>query len=300
MTALMKILSDQFEEFGLDVQVIWMDGRPHWTYKTASRLAGHKDVRVTMTVVGRDSEFDDPAYTTTLTGARLKEFKALPQVLNQELSAYASRVTLFTEAGLWLLIDKSDSKIGREYRKLFCTQVAPQIARDGQYSPEREVTPEGQLVEREAAQAAERDHMAAEERRLAVEVEKRKLAAEALWRLCDVLKDATYLKDDVKKSLAVAAAEEASGRSLAGFLPPADASFQWESPTQIAERLRVTVQRVGKAITTLGLRGVEGMSRAIVNKASHSDRTVTTYLYSPEAVARIEEYLLGAGSAAHP
>jgi hypothetical protein len=86
------------------------------------------------------------------------------------------------------------------------------------------------------------------------------------------------------------------------FLPPADASFQWESPTQIADRLHVTVQRVGKAITTLGLRGVEGMSRAIVNKASHSDRTVTTYLYSPEAVVRIEEYLLGgaAVSFVHP
>jgi hypothetical protein len=48
---------------------------------------------------------------------------------------------------------------------------------------------------------------------------------------------------------------------------------------------------VGKAITALGLRGAEGLSRAIVNKAQHSGRTVVSYLYSPEAVAQIEAHL---------
>jgi hypothetical protein len=42
---------------------------------------------------------------------------------------------------------------------------------------------------------------------------------------------------------------------------------------------------------TPGRRGAEGLCRAIVNKAQHSNRTVTSYLYAPEAVAQIEEHL---------
>jgi prophage antirepressor-like protein len=292
MEALMKILSDHFD--GMDVQVVWIEGRPHWTYETASRLAGHSDPRVTMNLVARDDELSDPSYTVTLTGQKFREFRKIGSAFIAGMSAKARRLTLFTEAGLWLLIDKSDSKVGRKYRKLFCTQVAPQIARDGRYLPEREVTPEGRMVDRAQSESA---RLAVERERL--EFERRKLAADGLWRLCDVLKNAPYLSQEIKDSLAVKAAEEASGRSLAGLLPPADASYQWESPTQIAERLGagITANAVGKAITALGLRGVEGMSRAVLNKASHSDRTVTTYLYSPEAVAQIEKHLRANGHA---
>lgn len=204
---------------------------------------------------------------------------------------HTRHVTVLYEAGLWLCLAKSEMELGRKLRRFLVDNVLPQIARDGRYSPEREVTPEGQLVAREAAQAAEERRLEIEREKIAVE--KRRLAAEGLWRLCDVLKDATYLGDDIKKSLAVAAAEEASGRSLAGFLPPADASFHWESPTEIGKRLGLSSNAVGKAITALGLRGVEGMSREIVNKAQHSNRTVTSWLYSPEAVARIEAHLRG-------
>ena len=66
----------------------------------------------------------------------------------------------------------------------------------------------------------------------------------------------------------------------------------WQSPTQIGQRLGISPQRVGIAITALGLRGNhEGLCRAIVNKSRSSDRTVTTYLYSPEAVGMVEAYL---------
>jgi hypothetical protein len=91
-----------------------------------------------------------------------------------------------------------------------------------------------------------------------VEVERRRLAADALWRLSEVLKNSPHLSQEIKDSLAVAAAEEASGRKLAGLLPPADETYQWESPTQIAERMGTTPNAVGKAITALGLRGAEG------------------------------------------
>jgi len=65
----------------------------------------------------------------------------------------------------------------------------------------------------------------------------------------------------------------------------------WLSPTEIAERMGVTVARVGRIITELGLRGnIEGLAKAIVNKSRSSNRTVTSYLYSPAAVARIEGY----------
>lgn len=133
----MRILSEKFQD--RDLKVVWMDGKPHWMFETASTLAGHASVEVTMTVVGRDAEFKDPAFTISLKGAKYREFKQLAKVLNLGLSTFASKITLFTEAGLWLLIDKSDSEIGREYRRFFSAEVAPQIARDGHYSPDRQV-----------------------------------------------------------------------------------------------------------------------------------------------------------------
>lgn len=67
----------------------------------------------------------------------------------------------------------------------------------------------------------------------------------------------------------------------------------WETPTAIAARLGVSVQRVGRVITALGLRGADGLSRPIGNKAAHSARRVTGYLYSPEAVERIRLAIQG-------
>jgi hypothetical protein len=50
--------------------------------------------------------------------------------------------------------------------------------------------------------------------------------------------------------------------------------------------------QVGRVISQLGLRGNHpGLSKAIVNKAKGHERTVTTYLYSPRAVAQIEAEL---------
>lgn len=50
---------------------------------------------------------------------------------------------------------------------------------------------------------------------------------------------------------------------------------------------------VGRTITKLGIRGnIDGVARAIINKAAHSERTVTSYLYSPKGVKMIEAAFL--------
>jgi hypothetical protein len=50
--------------------------------------------------------------------------------------------------------------------------------------------------------------------------------------------------------------------------------------------------QVCRVISQLGLRGNHpGLSKAIVNKAKGHERTVTSYLYSPRAVAQIEAEL---------
>jgi prophage antirepressor-like protein len=289
MTAL-TLFDHAFE--GKKITTIVYKGKPCWLAKEVGEAIGYaqKGKEFVAQLQGEwSNELMDGHDFMVLKGHELQEFKALAQLGGNFTPSRAPAITLLYESGLWLALTRTGMDAGKRLRRFLVDNVLPQIARDGRYSPEREVTREGQLVAREAAQAAEDRRLAVEREK--IDVEKRKLAADGLWRLCDVLKDATYLGDDIKKSLAVAAAEEASGRSLAGFLPPADPSFQWESPTQIAERMGVTVNAVGKAITTLGLRGAEGLSRAVVNKAQHSDRTVVSYLYSPEAVARIEEHL---------
>lgn len=101
------------------------------------------------------------------------------------------------------------------------------------------------------------------------------------------------LSPEVRSMLLVKAAEVRSGESMLALLPPADP--EWLSPTQIADRFSVTANRVGRVISALGIRNVEGMSRAITNKSQHSDRAVVSFLYSPEAIEKIGAELRKAG-----
>jgi hypothetical protein len=66
---------------------------------------------------------------------------------------------------------------------------------------------------------------------------------------------------------------------------------RWQSPTQIAQAAGVCVQAVGRLISRLALRGAEGLSRQVINKARGSDRTVFTYVYNDRAVAQIRAAL---------
>lgn len=132
------------------------------------------------------------------------------------------------------------------------------------------------------------------ERRLTrlLALEERKLAAASIVDLLDRYPD---IDPQVARVVHVKAAELTSGQSL-GLLLPASSQADWMSPAEIAERYSVAnANRVGRIISKLGLRGDAEHCMAVLNKANASDRTVTSYRYSPTAVERIVETLRARG-----
>lgn len=69
----------------------------------------------------------------------------------------------------------------------------------------------------------------------------------------------------------------------------------WETPTMIANRWGVSVQRIARVITELGIRDPGAhpdLCEAYDNLAPNTARTVVCYRYSSEAVTMIERRLI--------
>lgn len=226
-----------------------------------------------------------------ISGPDLRDLRSLlelsPKFGPSSVEKYAPRVTVLYESGLHLALLRTRKPAGKKLRRLLAEQVLPQLARDGRYDPEHQVHTSG-------ARGLTVRELDIREREL--DLRKRELeisGATVLRQLVTDLHARGRVDEDILVTYEVVAAEIHSGRSLPALKPPADESLSWESPTQIAERLGVSVQRVGRTISALRLRGAEGLSRAILNKAKTHDRTVTSYLYSPTAVLEIETTLAG-------
>lgn len=276
------------------ITTIVYKGRPCWLAREVGEAIGYanngKDFVAQFTGEWREEMVAGHDFAP-IDGEELEQFKALGYVGVESTPSRTPTVTLLFESGLWLALAKTRKPAGKRLRRFLVEQVLPQVARDGRYLPEREVTPQGVMVESEHARKMreldiEEQKVQAQLRHL--DMREREVKAQALVTLVDSL---PYLSEDIRQAYRVKAAEELTGRDLAGLLPAAPAGPSWESPTAIGTRMGVSANTVGKAITALGLRGAEGKSRKIVNKAKGHDRTVETWLYSPEAVAEIETYL---------
>jgi hypothetical protein len=159
----------------------------------------------------------------------------------------------------------------------------PQLTRKGMYAPAG--------AEYEEKKEAISDSLAG--RRLLLDEAKesrldRQMRSQALRFLVKILKKTKHVAEDVVASYEIASVEEALGSDFSGLKPPMGDA--WESPTEIAKRLGVTPMRVGLAITSLGLRGeIPDLAKCVLNKSKSSNKTVTSYVYSPVAAKRIEE-----------
>jgi hypothetical protein len=175
---------------------------------------------------------------------------------------------------------KTNKPAGHHLRRWLADDVLPQIWRTGTFSSGDSKPPRRAIAVAQKRVAID----AAREERLI-----REMRCRELKELAVAFKEEGEVGSKVILSLRVAAAEIALDEDLSALKPATE--DDWLSPTQIAERMGVTVARVGRIITELGLRGnIEGLAKAIVNKSKSSNRTVTSYLYSPAAVAQIEGY----------
>ena len=123
-----------------------------------------------------------------------------------------------------------------------------------------------------------------------LEFERRCFEAAVLERLLDRLDEAGMIDGDLLAAHRVVASEIALGGWLEDYQELL--AHGWSTPTQIAERwCGMTPMRVGKLIAHLGLKGSRAHSRAFLDKARGSDRTVICHIYSPAAVGLIEREL---------
>ena len=296
MTSLATFIHD-FE--GEPLATLTYRDQPAWIARQIGRRLDYADNgKRLVTRIRREwgSEFVEGRDYLLLTGDDLAALKAMLGLGTPEVPSHTRGLMLLLEPGLHLVLAKTDKPIGQRLRRFLADRVLPQLVRDGRYAPERAVV-EGRIVVVAAAPVPEPSPSALREARLTrqaairarwVDLLDRRLRANALLRVAENLGD--RIDGDTRAALEVSAAEIATGRDL-GHLRP-DADPDWRSPTAIARELGVTVQKLGRLITRLGLRREDPVfARPVLNKAQRVDRVVLTWLYSPAAVERLAEAL---------
>ncbi len=270
---------------GQHFTTVTVQDRPAWIAREIGCALGYarEGKRFASQITGEwCADFLDGKDYQVLTGSELQAFNMM-YTKGTGRGPFASRrgLLLLYESGLHMALLKTNKPEGGRLRRFLVEQVLPQLVRDGRYLPERAVV-EGVL--RDPGQERELRL----QRRL--ELEDRKFQAGVLKRTINTLRQLGTIDETLYAAYEVSIAEIALGRELSALKPTT--ADNWESPSQIASRNDVSAQMVGRVISALELRGnQEGLSRAIINKAKGHDRTVTTYLYSPAAVARIEAEL---------
>jgi prophage antirepressor-like protein len=282
-------------------------GRLAWVARQVGVILGyaHGGKRLPNRILGEwGSEFQEGRDYAILTGEELSAFKTMSEEAKDQVPSRTNRgLLILFESGLHLVLQRTSRPAGVRLRRFLAEQVLPQVVRDGRYAPERAVVG-GQLVVVTGAPAPRPSPAVLRELRLAqqaitralwVDLCDRRFRSNAILRMVDNIGD--RIDDDQRASLELTAAEIATGLDRGQLQPDTDADLDWQSPTSIAQALGVTVQRLGRLITRLGLRQTNpGLAKPVLNKALHVDRVVVSWLYSPAAIERLAEALRAASA----
>lgn len=189
-------------------------------------------------------------------------------------SSGVQSMNFVNESGMYALVLGSRLETAKRFKRWVTHEVLPTIRKTGGYAAG------------EAKPAKDVKMLNA----LRLEAKERRLNAELLMRTLKIINEAKPLHVDVFVATAAVVAETAAGRELPALKPKTEG--EWMTPTLIAEQLGVTAARVGLTITELNIRGnIDGVARAVLNKAAYSDKTVTTYQYTPRALEMIRARL---------
>lgn len=101
--------------------------------------------------------------------------------------------------------------------------------------------------------------------------------------------DAMKLSPDSKQVLKAQLLHDHAGLSLELMLPVT--TEQKLSPSQIAERLKVSPQKIGRIISLLGFRGKDDYCEGRLSKAKNGSKEVVQYFYTEQAVQLIKQTL---------
>ena len=293
---------------GEPLTTLTWDGKPAWVAREMGRRLGYAgNGKRLVTRITREwgAEFIEGKDYVLLSGEELAAFKAAVGLGTPEVPSRAGGLMLLLEPGLHLVLTKTNKPIGVRLRRFLVDEVLPQLVRTGAYSPRGATVVEETVVVLALAAPApepptalalrreERLTRQASTREKWVDYCARKLQVDTLHRTVDALAADGVVDRDVAASLEVTAAEIALGRDLSAIKPAVSES--WTSPSELAAKWGVPVQRIGKVITALGIRGDVRFSKQVINKARGHDRTVFTFVYNADGKSLIEAALSAAG-----
>lgn len=171
------------------------------------------------------------------------------------------------EPGMYALVMRANTEAAKRVQRWVTHEVLPTLRKTGRYETPRAAP----------SIAARADAML---------INARTRLHREMMRSIDEIHASTPLAPEAVSAAKACIVEATFGKALPGLKPAT--SVDWYTPTQIAERLGVSAARVGLTITTLGIRGNhEGVARAVLDKASHSHKTITVYQYTERAIAMI-------------
>ncbi|MBY0244174.1 MAG: hypothetical protein K2Q03_01845 [Sphingobacteriaceae bacterium] len=101
--------------------------------------------------------------------------------------------------------------------------------------------------------------------------------------------DEMKLSPDSKQVLKAQLLHDHAGLSLELMLPVT--TEQKLSPAQIAERLKVSPQAIGRIISLLGFRGKDDYCEGRLSKAKNGSKEIVMYFYTEQAVQLIQQTL---------
>lgn len=278
MNSLQQICS-QFEDH--TITTLTYQGRPVWIAREIGVVCGYtqggKRLATLISTEWADEYIEGIDYLL-VTGSELAGLSELLSKGTQHVPFENRRgLLLLLEPGLYLALVKTRKPIGKRLRRFLVEHVLPQLARDGRYLPEHTAMTESEPVEPKLLDVRR------------VELEERQFQVSELRTTLANLEQLGCISPEVQAAIQVCTAEVALGTELTPLKPVV--ADGWLSPSEIASQLGVTAHRVGLTITALGLRGVDGLSRTILNKARGHNRTVASYTYCPAAIDQIEAEL---------
>jgi prophage antirepressor-like protein len=276
------------------VTTVTYQGRPAWIAREVGVALGYAQggKRFASRITGEwAGEFVDGKDCAVLSGREavlLHRAAGLEGTEPVPLRSNRGVLVLF-ESGLYLALAKTEKEAGIRFRRFLVDEVLPQLARTGRYTPPTPAPapPRQELLLFALPAPANRPPVGDRERRLAAQhaFRVRRFESESLRETVRFLHHLERIDPTTRAAYEVAAAEIALGTELPDLRPVVEE--RWHTPTQIARITGVSLQVVGLAISELGLRGAEGLSRQVMGRARHVEKVVFSWVYNDEAVSRI-------------
>lgn len=275
-------LSTDFE--GNEIACVKFRGRYCWIARQVGQALGYsnKGKRMVANLTGDWSdEMALGEHYDILAGTDLREFKVLFNGAENTPLKTNSAVTVIYEDGLNLIFLLTKKTRGKALRRHLSKTVLKQIARDGKYSPDREVV-DGVIIERVIPGTTPDDDL--EMRKRALDLEDRRFQIRILTEAIQA--NEPFLSKEAHAALMGQRAEIAMGRQVNSLKPRIDPDFI--TATEAAGQIGVSAWRFGHTAKELGLRAdLPGTTRVVMGSRKNSEGNCKQYHYAPNAIEQV-------------